>query len=327
MLELSACVLFVRVSHRADCLPERDLLSISTRKELANPFTHFSTSLLTEVFMQNSALQDIAALLGCPAAGNPAQYLFEHAITATGLDWRFLTFDVSPDSLRDALKGIESLGFRGCVLDGPLRGQATPFMAGASPAATFSKAVDLVSCQKDGLFGHMTIGRGLVEAIRPHIDVAGSRVFLVGAGPAARAIALELALAQVKEIFIANRSAPHATSLLNDLRELPGVISTPLEWGPHLEVPSGVHLVVNATTSGIKPAFELSQLRPDLVVADLALLSHQSPILDAAMKAGASVVNGLDIRAEATAIDFQILTDIKPDTEMLREALDEFLAA
>lgn len=104
MLELSACVLFVRVSHRADCFPERDLLSISTRKELANPFTHFSTSLLTEVFMRNSALQDIAALLGCPAAGNPAQYLFERAIAATGLDWRFLTFDVSPDSLRDALK-------------------------------------------------------------------------------------------------------------------------------------------------------------------------------------------------------------------------------
>lgn len=91
-------------------------------------------------------------------------------------------------------------------------------MAGASPAATFSKAVDLVSCQKDGLFGHMTIGRGLVEAIRPHIDVAGSRVLLVGAGPAARAIALELALAQVQEIFIANRSArmPHHFSTISE---------------------------------------------------------------------------------------------------------------
>ena len=47
--------------------------------------------------MTSVALQEIVALLGCPAAGNPAQYLFERLIQAAGLDWRFLTFDVAPD--------------------------------------------------------------------------------------------------------------------------------------------------------------------------------------------------------------------------------------
>jgi hypothetical protein len=36
--------------------------------------------------LANAALQDVVSLLGCPAAGNPAQYLFERAFAAAGLD-------------------------------------------------------------------------------------------------------------------------------------------------------------------------------------------------------------------------------------------------
>jgi hypothetical protein len=60
--------------------------------------------------MTSPALQDIVALLGCPAAGNPAQYLFERAIAAAGLDWRFLTFDVLPERLARALGGVDAMG-------------------------------------------------------------------------------------------------------------------------------------------------------------------------------------------------------------------------
>ena len=47
--------------------------------------------------MTSPALQEIIALLGCPAAGNPAQYLHERALAEAALDWRFLTLDVSPE--------------------------------------------------------------------------------------------------------------------------------------------------------------------------------------------------------------------------------------
>ena len=73
------------------------------------------------VGMTSPALQDIVALLGCPAAGNPAQYLFERAIAAAGLDWRFLTFDVLPERLAQALGGVDAMGFRGCLLAGALQ--------------------------------------------------------------------------------------------------------------------------------------------------------------------------------------------------------------
>ena len=62
--------------------------------------------------MTSPALQEIVALLGFPAAGNPAQYLFERAIEAAGLDWRFLTLDVEPERIADAIAGVGAMGFR-----------------------------------------------------------------------------------------------------------------------------------------------------------------------------------------------------------------------
>ena len=69
--------------------------------------------------MTNPALQEVIALLGHPAAGNPAQFLFERVVARDSLDWRFLTLETAPSRLTDALAGISALGFRGCILAGP----------------------------------------------------------------------------------------------------------------------------------------------------------------------------------------------------------------
>ena len=100
--------------------------------------------------MTSPALQEIIALLGCPAAGNPAQYLCERALAEAGLDWRFLTLEVAHDRIAAALAGIDAMGFRGCILSGPLRGLATAHVAAVSPTATFSRAVSLVERQPTG---------------------------------------------------------------------------------------------------------------------------------------------------------------------------------
>jgi shikimate 5-dehydrogenase len=50
-------------------------------------------------------------------------------------------------------------------------------------------------------------------------------------------------------------------------------------------------------------------------------------VVATARQHGACVIDGLEIHCERTAIDFHSLTGIEPDTDELREALDEFLSA
>ena len=282
--------------------------------------------------MTSPALQDIVALLGCPAAGNPAQYLFERAISAAGLDWRFLTFDVLPERLAQALGGIDAMGFRGCLLSGALQEGAMGegqigLLSHASPAARFAGAASLVEHQAGGLFGHMTDGRGIVEALRAHADLAAARVVIAGAGPTGRATALELALAGVAEILVTDRSPELATTLVERLRELDTSAEiTLLSAETPIEIPERAGIVVVSRGQDESPAI-FSGLRADLVLADTDLVEQPSVVVAAGQKAGCCVVDGLEVHVAKIAIDFQVLTGTEPDTDMLREALEEFLSA
>jgi shikimate dehydrogenase len=274
--------------------------------------------------MTSPALQEIIALLGCPAAGNPAQYLFERAIEAAGIDWRFVTFDVTVTDIAPAIAGVGALGFRGCLLSGPLREAALPLVTTASPAATFSGGLSLIERRPDGLVGHMTDGRGLVEALRSHIDPMGSRALVVGADACGRAAALELAVAGAAEIVVCDADEQRARSLVDSLAGLHAASTAALEWQPRIDVPEAVGIVVLAPFSGAAPTF--AGLRADLVVADASLTSRLSTVAAQAAEHGGCIVDGIEIHAAQTAIDFHALTGIEPDADMLREALEEFLS-
>jgi shikimate dehydrogenase len=278
--------------------------------------------------MTSPALQEIVALLGCPAAGNPAQYLFERAIEAAGIDWRFVTFDVEPARIGDAIAGVSALGLRGCILAGPLQEAAAAHMATTTPSATFSGGVSLVDRQPEGLVGHMTDGRGVVEALRSHIDPASTHVLILGGGPVARATALELALARCPGIVVCDSQTDRAEATVAAINGLDGAAATMFPWAPTLEIPAAVGIIVSVLPAeGSAYGIGLNELRGDIVVADLSLVPQPSPFIALAAAAGACTIDGLEIHAEKVAIDFQAWTGTKPDTDMLREALDEFLDA
>ena len=277
--------------------------------------------------MTSPALQEVLALVASPAAGNPAQYLFERAIAAAGLDWRFHTFEVPPERLAEALGGIAALGVRGCLLGGELRSAAGPLLAATSPAAKFSGAVSLVTRDgTGGLVGHMTEGRGIVEAVRGHVEPSGCAVVVLGAGPMARAAALELALAGVAGMAVCDPDPARAAALVDAVAGLSTCAVARLEWRDAIEIPAETALVVHALEAAADDV-ACHGLRADLVVADAALTPRPSAIARQAAAAGACVVDGIEVHATRTAIDFHALTGHEADADMLREALDEFMSA
>jgi shikimate dehydrogenase len=277
--------------------------------------------------MTSPALQEVIALLAAPAAGNPAQYLFERAIEAAGLDWRFLTFEVPPERLAEALAGIAALGLRGGLLGGALPVAALPLVATTSPAAAFSGAVNLVTRDEaGGLAGHMTEGRGIVEALRGHIEPSGSRAVVLGAGPVGRAAALELALAGAASLSIADPDATRSDALVESLAGLATATAARIDWNAALELPAETAIVVQ-TLAPAAGDVQCAGLRADLVLVESGLTARPTVLAAQAAAAGACVVDGIEVHATRTAIDFHALTGHEADTEMLREALDEFMSA
>ena len=269
--------------------------------------------------MTSSALEEIIAVLGAPAAGNPSQYLFERALEAAGLEWQVVTCDVEPVRIAEAVAGAAAMGFRGCLLAGPLRRAVLPLVASASPTAQFAGGAGLLERTEGGFIGHMTDGRGVVEALRAHLDPANRNLLVLGAGLTARATALELALAGVERIGIAGPDADLASKLVADLASVHAKPVELVAWGHRLAVPADVGIVVRATDATL----QLDGMRSDIVFADL---DPEASAPAESLSAGCCFVDGQEIRAVQAAIDFHSLTGLGTDPDMLREVLDEFLS-
>ena len=67
-------------------------------------------------------------------------------------------------------------------------------------------AVNCIVRRGNELVGENTDGKGFVESVRGLTDLDGKRAVILGAGGAARAIGVELALAGTLDLTVVNRS-------------------------------------------------------------------------------------------------------------------------
>ena len=214
--------------------------------------SHYRTERRSHV--SDESLQAIVCCMGQPVAGNPTQFMMERAFAAAGLDWRYLTLEVGPDDLAAGVAGMQAMGFRGGNFTIPHKVSVIEHLDGLSEAAELMGAVNCIH-RGDGKFkGENTDGKGFVQSLRDLTDPAEKRVVILGAGGAARAIAVELGLAAVAEITIVNRTVERGQKLVDLLNERVNVISKFVAWDGDYCVEEGVDIVINATSIGLGDA-------------------------------------------------------------------------
>src|SRR3954447_24156856 len=169
--------------------------------------------------MTSASLIEKCCLIANPAAGNPAQYLIEQAFAQIGLDWRFMTFEVEPDRLGDAMRGIRALGIHGTKVGEPFHVGVLEFLDHLSDSARRCGSVNCVTANGDKLTGDNTEGTALSELVQQQISLVGKSAMIVGAGRLARAIAIALADAGVEAITIASRNESAGKELIELLQK------------------------------------------------------------------------------------------------------------
>src|ERR1022692_2580301 len=158
--------------------------------------------------MSKDFTSELVACLGDPVRENPTGVMLEAAFRALGLTWRYLTIEVPSAKLREAVTGIRALGMRGANLTIPHKVAVMEYLDQIAPDAALIGAVNTVRREGDRLIGENTDGKGFLRGVREEagIDPAGKHIVVLGAGGAARAITVELALAGAGRITIWNRS-------------------------------------------------------------------------------------------------------------------------
>ncbi|MEX2559302.1 MAG: shikimate dehydrogenase [Pirellulales bacterium] len=280
--------------------------------------------------MPSPSLQEICSLFGQPVAGNPTQYMIEKAFAQHGLEWRYLTFEVAPEELGDAVRGMRAMGFRGGNITKPHKVAVVAFLDRLSEAAGLMGAVNCIVREGPELVGENTDGKGFLQSLRGVVDPAGRRIVLLGAGGAARAIGVELGLAGAAAITVVNRTAERGQELVDLLNTKTQTPAALVVWEHDYEVPADTEILVNATSIGLndpgaRVPVRLDSTQDGLIVADVIASPPDTRFLAEAAARGAKTLDGMGMIVNQGAIAFKLWTGIEPDVAVMREAVEEFL--
>ena len=275
---------------------------------------------------------EILACLGDPVDANPTGAVEEAAFAATGLNWRFLMLRVPEGQLEAAVTGAKAMGFKGLGVTMPHKQTIIPYLDDLTPAAEIIGAVNAVYVRNGKWVGDNVDGKGFVGALpQKGKELSGANVTVLGAGGAARAIAVECALAGAKKITIINRTASRGQELAQLIADKTDAEATYLPWFPRISVPVDTDLLVNATCVGLtpnceeKPDIDYDSITPGLLVCDVVFDPGIPVFLQEAAKRGAVTVSGIGMLVAQAALAFTGWTGMDAPLDVMDAAMKKEL--
>ena len=257
-------------------------------------------------------------VIGDPIAHSLSPVMQNAAFEALHMDCYYGAFRVRPGDLREAVNGARLLGFGGLNVTIPHKEAVIRLIEGDDMVRAIGAAntIDL----KDQM-AYNTDAYGALRALQDGgVSVKGSRVLVLGAGGAARAIVYILAK-NGATVTIANRTAEKAASLAAYMREHGDVFGTGLdELREKVEI---ADVVVNTTSVGMgdgETLVKADMLTPKQTVFDLVYKPLETPLLKEAKKAGAKTIDGITMLARQGAQSFEIWTGEKAPVEIMERS-------
>lgn len=275
----------------------------------------------------------LTGLLGSPVAHSISPLMHNEAFRHLGLDYVYLCFEVTEDTLTEAVAGLKACGIRGFNLTMPNKNKIVSLLDELSPAARLIGAVNTVVNDHGHLIGYNTDGIGYMQAVKDagH-DISGKTITIMGAGGAATAICAQAALDGVEKIHIFARPT---SRFWERTQKLVDTINTTLPCKAFLHENHDLKalrqsaaesaLLLNATSVGMAPNTEMSIIpdisvfRPDLIVSDIIYNPQETLLLRQAKEAGCQTFNGMYMLLYQGAEAFRLWTGQDMPVDLIKE--------
>jgi shikimate dehydrogenase len=259
----------------------------------------------------------VAGIIGWPVAHSRSPRLHGYWLRCYGIDGAYVPLPVRPERFVEALPALPLLGFAGANVTVPHKEAALAAVDRVSPEARRIGAVNTIVIAADGtLEGRNTDGFGFSENLRtalPGWSAAAGPAVLLGAGGAARAVAVALLDAGAPEVRLANRTADRAERLAADIGGPIRVVG----WDDRAAALADAALLVNTTTLGMtgQPPLDLplGRLPPSAVVNDVVYAPLETALLASAHRRGNPVVDGLGMLLHQARPAFAAWFGVEPE--------------
>jgi shikimate dehydrogenase len=264
-------------------------------------------------------------IIGDPIDHSLSPAIHNAAFSSLGLNCSYIAFRVQEGQLKNSLDSLRAINIGGFNVTMPHKVRVLEYVD------QYDKTVELVGAantvkNEDGKFcAYNTDVLGFIKPLRQRgIDFSGFEVTILGAGGAARAIAVALAGERgIANINIVNRNTDRSKELANLLKKL-GLEASIVSSDNIQNIASKSNLIINTTPLGMKDEQSLiksSSIRKDAIVYDIVYKPINTNLLESARTAGAKVVYGYEMLLEQAIASFKIWFQRDPPIEPMKKVL------
>lgn len=236
-------------------------------------------------------------IIGKPLDSSLSPKLYQAFFKKFLPDTRYLPFQVEKPHLKNLIACMKLVDVMGLNITSPYKEAVLPYLDGTEGLGKLCGAVNTIVRIKNRFYGINTDGPGFVLALkhRGKFNPGEKRVFVLGAGGAARGIAGALAGNGAQSIIVANRHFDKAKKMVREMKKnFPKTkwMAVPLSPVSLKKFFPQTDLLIQATSSP-KVNFPLTLLPRQALVADIIYQPRETPLLKKAKKLKLKTLGGL----------------------------------
>lgn len=271
-----------------------------------------------------------------PASHSLSPLMHNLAFSHWGIDAVYLAFEVDQTNLGQAVESIRTLDMLGVNVSMPNKTAVLAYLDQLSPEAELIGAVNTIVHQEQCLIGYNTDGMGFVRSVNEtgH-PIKNQKIVVLGAGGAAKAIVVQMALEGAQEITIYKRLNATFLPLKEYFAKVSEKTGCPIRLHDYADESqlaldlSQANLLINATDIGMGskkdqlPIADVKLLHSQLAVFDLIYSPNETRLIQEAKKMGIKAYNGLGMLIHQGAIAFELWTHREMPVQNIRERLEQ----
>lgn len=245
----------------------------------------------------------------------------------------YVPFRVMRENLATAVNGLYALGFLGFNVTIPYKENVMEYIDEISKEAKLIGAVNTVKIHKEKFYGFNTDADGFAKSFTGETGekFAGKKVVILGAGGAARAIAIKIALEDAGRICIVNRTKSKAKALVEVINKNVGGKAEFFGMSESEELMKQSDIIINTTSVGMYPNIESCPVSENFkfaswqIVYDVVYNPSKTKLINLAQSCGCKTVNGLGMLYYQGIYAWQIWMDCKIKEDVLDKVYKMFV--
>jgi shikimate dehydrogenase len=264
------------------------------------------------------------AVIGDPIDHSLSPNIHSAAFREMNLDSSYIAYRIPKGELEEGIEGLKKIKIDGFNITIPHKVEMMKYLDKIDESCSLIGAVNTVTNTDGILKGYNTDMDGFLEPFKKKkLNIANTKVLLLGAGGAARAIVAGFAKEKAKSITITNRTLGNAENLAEFAKKI-GLNANAVKIEDVKDTAKNFDIIVNATSVGLRDepsVISLEGISEKTIVYDIVYMPINTDFIKKAKEKNAIIIYGYEMLLGQAVRAFEIWHGVEAPYNAMKKAL------